>query len=56
MSNSPLITTGLPIALAIIMMLLAASPGGNTATLFSHLFRITKWPKRTSTPEPLPVR
>ena len=110
MNNSPLITTGLPIALAIIMfglgltltvadfrrvardpkavavalvlqililpllafglvtafdldpllaggvMLLAASSGGTTATLFSHLFLITKWPTRTSTPEPLPVR
>src|SRR5918998_632472 len=42
--DSALTTVGLPLALAIIMfglglLLLAASPGGTTANLFSHLFR-----------------
>src|SRR5699024_11508873 len=32
-------TCALPIFLAIGMMLLAASPGGTTANLYSHLFR-----------------
>ncbi|MFE5829404.1 bile acid:sodium symporter family protein [Streptomyces sp. NPDC056488] len=36
--DTPLATAFLPLALPVGMMLLAASPGGTTANLFSHLF------------------